>query len=104
MRIHLPVAALLVLTAGTGLVDAVSYLGLGHVFVANMTGNIVFLGFAANRTSGLSASLALIALAAFMFGAAAGGAAGRAAERAAALRSRRVRRQPQPGTPDKNNS
>ena len=76
MRIHFPVAALLVLTAGTGLVDAVSYLGLGHVFVANMTGNIVFLGFAANRNSGLSASLALIALAAFMFGAAVGGAVG----------------------------
>ncbi|WP_328349718.1 DUF1275 domain-containing protein [Mycobacterium sp. NBC_00419] len=69
-------AGLLILTVGTGLVDAVSYLGLGHVFVANMTGNIVFLGFAANRSSGLSASLALIALAAFMFGALAGGAVG----------------------------
>lgn len=69
-------AALLILTVGTGLVDAVSYLGLGHVFVANMTGNIVFLGFAANRSSGLSAALALIALAAFMFGALAGGAVG----------------------------
>ena len=30
----------------TGLVDAFSYLVLGHVFVANMTGNVVFLGFA----------------------------------------------------------
>lgn len=76
MRTHLPIAALLMLTAGTGLVDAVSYLGLGHVFVANMTGNIVFLGFAANPASGLSAALALIALAAFMFGAATGGAVG----------------------------
>lgn len=36
---------LLVLTFTTGLVDATSYLGLGHVFAANMTGNIVFLGF-----------------------------------------------------------
>ncbi len=70
------VAALLILTAGTGLVDAVSYLGLGHVFVANMTGNIVFLGFAVNPHSGLSAALALIALAAFMFGALVGGGAG----------------------------
>src|SRR5664279_1269323 len=35
---------LLVLTFTTGLVDAVSYLGLGRVFTANMTGNIVFLG------------------------------------------------------------
>ena len=37
---------LLVLTVVTGLVDAFSYLVLGHVFVANMTGNVVFLAFA----------------------------------------------------------
>ena len=37
---------LLVLTMVTGLVDAISYLSLGHVFVANMTGDIAFLGFA----------------------------------------------------------
>ena len=44
---HGPLSALLVtLTVVTGLVDAVSYLALGHVFVANMTGNVVFLGFA----------------------------------------------------------
>ena len=36
---------LLALTFTTGLVDGVSYLGLGHVFTANMTGNIVLLGF-----------------------------------------------------------
>ena len=39
-------AMLLVLTAATGLIDAVSILGLGRVFVANMTGNVVFVGFA----------------------------------------------------------
>jgi hypothetical protein len=39
-------ALLIVLTFLTGLVDGVSYLGLGHVFVANMTGNVMFLGFA----------------------------------------------------------
>jgi uncharacterized membrane protein YoaK (UPF0700 family) len=33
------------LTVVTGLVDAFSYLSLEHVFVANMTGNVVFLGF-----------------------------------------------------------
>jgi len=38
--------SLLGLTAVTGIVDAVSFLGLGHIFTANMTGNIVFLGFA----------------------------------------------------------
>ena len=48
-------AALLALTAVTGLVDAVSYLRLGRVFVANMTGNVVFLGFSAAPRSGLSA-------------------------------------------------
>ena len=33
---------LLILTAVTGVVDAVSILALGRVFVANMTGNVVF--------------------------------------------------------------
>jgi uncharacterized membrane protein YoaK (UPF0700 family) len=37
---------LLGLTAVTGLVDAVSDLALAHVFTANMTGNVVSLGFA----------------------------------------------------------
>jgi uncharacterized membrane protein YoaK (UPF0700 family) len=37
-------------------VDAVSYLRLGRVFVANMTGNLVFLGFSADPHSGLSAA------------------------------------------------
>jgi len=37
-------ALLLVLTITTGVIDAVSVLGLGRVFTANMTGNIVFMG------------------------------------------------------------
>jgi XapX domain-containing protein len=37
---------LLGMTATTGIVDAVSLLALGHVFTANMTGNVLFLGFA----------------------------------------------------------
>ena len=37
---------LLSMTVVTGLVDAVSYLTLGHVFAANMTGNVAFLSFA----------------------------------------------------------
>ncbi len=46
-RTHGPLPVLLLaLTVATGLVDAVSYLVLGHVFVANMTGNVVFSGFA----------------------------------------------------------
>src|SRR5256886_17634682 len=56
---------LLVLTGVTGLVDAVAYLKLGHVFVANMTGNVVFLGFAAAGTGGLSIGGSLVANACF---------------------------------------
>jgi uncharacterized membrane protein YoaK (UPF0700 family) len=37
--------ALLVLTFTTGLIDALSYLGLGRVFTANMTAKVVLLGF-----------------------------------------------------------
>ncbi len=67
---------LLTLTVVTGLVDAVSYLGLGHVFVANMTGNVVFLGFALAGAPGLSAPAALVSLGSFLTGALAGGRAG----------------------------
>lgn len=68
---------LLVLTAVTGVVDAVSYLGLGRVFTANMTGNVVLLGFAAAGTQGLSVSRSLTALLAFLAGATIGGRAAR---------------------------
>lgn len=60
---------LIVLTAVSGLVDAVSYLGLGHVFTANMTGNVVLLGFAAAGASGFSATACLTSLGAFLVGA-----------------------------------
>ncbi|MFB6890931.1 YoaK family protein [Kitasatospora sp. NPDC056327] len=76
---------LLVLTVVTGLVDAVSYLALGHVFVANMTGNVVFLGFALVGAPGLSATASLAALAAFLAGSLAGG---RLAERRPGHRGR----------------
>jgi uncharacterized membrane protein YoaK (UPF0700 family) len=42
---RMTVAALLLLTFATGLADSISILVLGHVFVANMTGNVIFLGF-----------------------------------------------------------
>lgn len=64
---------LLVLTFTTGLVDATSYLGLGHVFAANMTGNIVFLGFGIAGSGGLPVIAPLVSLAAFLVGAGAGG-------------------------------
>jgi uncharacterized membrane protein YoaK (UPF0700 family) len=66
-------ALLILLTVVTGVVDAVSYVALGHVFVANMTGNIVFLGFALAGAPGLSAPASLAALGAFLLGAGAGG-------------------------------
>jgi uncharacterized membrane protein YoaK (UPF0700 family) len=66
--------ALLVLTFTTGLVDAVSYLGLGHVFTANMTGNVVFLGFGIAGGTGLPVVAPIVSLVAFLIGAAAGAA------------------------------
>jgi uncharacterized membrane protein YoaK (UPF0700 family) len=65
--------ALLVMTAVTGLVDAVSFLSLGRVFTANMTGNIVLLAFATAHVSGLSIARSLTALLAFLVGAILGG-------------------------------
>ncbi|MGW2523758.1 YoaK family protein [Streptomyces sp. NPDC001617] len=67
---------LLTLTVATGLVDAVSYLALGHVFVANMTGNVVFLGFALAGAESLSALASVVSMAAFLLGALAGGRLG----------------------------
>ena len=66
------------LTFVTGLVDAVGYLALGRVFTANMTGNVVLLGFAAARTPGLSVVRSATALAfAFVGGIFAGRLEGR---------------------------
>src|SRR3954467_12595993 len=64
---------LLGLTVVTGVVDAVSILALGRVFVANMTGNVVFVGFALAGAAGFSLSASLAALAGFVLGARAGG-------------------------------
>jgi uncharacterized membrane protein YoaK (UPF0700 family) len=65
--------ALLVLTVATGLIDAVSYLGLGHVFTANMTGNVVLLAFGIAGASGLPVLAPVVSLLAFLLGATAGG-------------------------------
>jgi uncharacterized membrane protein YoaK (UPF0700 family) len=43
---------LLVLAAVAGSIDGVSYLKLGEVFTANMTGNTVLLGLAAGQANG----------------------------------------------------
>ena len=80
---------LLTLTVVTGVVDAVSILALGRVFVANMTGNVVFSAFAVVGAPGFSLSASLFALAGFLVGAYAGGRliARTAADRGALLRA-----------------
>ena len=75
---HGPLPPLLVsMTLVTGLVDAFSYLVLGHVFVANMTGNVVvLLGFALVGAPGFSIAASVSAVAAFGVGALVGGRIG----------------------------
>ncbi len=68
-----PIGILVAMTAVTGIVDAVSFLSLGHVFTANMTGNVVLLGFGLAGTPGLSTLRSAVALMAFLSGAVIGG-------------------------------
>lgn len=72
-------ALLLILSGVTGLVDAVSVLGLGKVFTANMTGNVVFLGFALAGTPGFSPLPLLLALGGFLAGSVVAGNLGKRA-------------------------
>src|ERR1700722_19106161 len=67
------VMTLAALTVVSGFIDAVSFLGLGHVFTANMTGNVLLIGFAAAGAAGFSVTASLYALGAFLLGAVAGG-------------------------------
>ena len=68
---------LVALTMVTGLVDAFSYLVLGHVFVANQTGNVVFFAFALAGVGGFSATASIAALGCFALGALGAGRLGR---------------------------
>lgn len=70
------IGTLLLLTGVTGLIDAVSYLSMGRVFVANMTGNVLFAGFALQAGSGLSAEASIGAVLGFALGALVGGRLG----------------------------
>ncbi len=70
---RLTVAALLLLTFATGLVDAISVLVLGHVFVANMTGNAIFLGFWFVPGAGVDLTAAVVAFVGFLIGTVLGG-------------------------------
>ena len=71
-----PPPLLIAMTLVTGLVDAFSFLVLGHVFVANMTGNVVFLAFALAGASGFSILASLVALGSFVLGSFGGGLLG----------------------------
>ena len=70
-RVQPLLLALSLLTLVTGLVDAACYLGLGRVFTANMTGNVVLLAFGAAGAEGLL--VPTVSLLVFLVGAAAGG-------------------------------
>jgi uncharacterized membrane protein YoaK (UPF0700 family) len=60
---------LVALTVSTGAADAISWLGLGKVFSAFMTGNLVFLGLRAGGAAGPSVPRVLASVAAFALGA-----------------------------------
>jgi uncharacterized membrane protein YoaK (UPF0700 family) len=60
------VAALLLLTFATGLADSISFLVLGHVFVANMTGNVIFLGFWLAPKTSIDLTAVVVAMPAFV--------------------------------------
>jgi uncharacterized membrane protein YoaK (UPF0700 family) len=63
---------LLILAWAAGCVDAINYLGLGHVFTANMTGNTVFLAISLGMGQVLAASRSVASLIGFCLGAALG--------------------------------
>jgi uncharacterized membrane protein YoaK (UPF0700 family) len=75
---------LVLLSVAAGCVDAVSYLGLGHIFTANMTGNTVLLGLSLGQTDWQAAMRSGVALVGFIIGVAVGTViAGRGREREA---------------------
>ncbi len=59
---------LICLTFGSGAVDAISFLGLGRVFTAMMSGNIVLLGLAVGSSAGSEAVRSAVSLVVFVFG------------------------------------
>jgi uncharacterized membrane protein YoaK (UPF0700 family) len=60
---------LLALTAAAGWIDAISYAALGHVFTANMTGNLVLLGLAVAQVEAAAVERSAVALGGFVAGA-----------------------------------
>jgi Protein of unknown function (DUF1275) len=60
---------LVALTVASGAVDAISYFGLGKIFSAFMTGNLVFLGFGIAEIDGPDIVPVIVALSMFTAGA-----------------------------------
>jgi uncharacterized membrane protein YoaK (UPF0700 family) len=73
LRVQPLLLALSLLTLVTGLVDAACYLGLGRVFTANMTGNVVLLAFGAAGAQGLPVLAPTVSLVVFLVGVTGGG-------------------------------
>lgn len=73
LRRRMLLPTLLLMTAATGVIDAFSYLAVGSVFTANMTGNVVLIGFALGGVPGFSIARTVISVVAFGFGSAAAG-------------------------------
>lgn len=67
-RLSRTVAGLLLLTFSTGLLDAVSYIALDRVFTGNMTGNVLFIGFALTGLDGIPLLNNVVALGGFVLG------------------------------------
>ncbi|MGO2658554.1 YoaK family protein [Mycetocola reblochoni] len=67
-RLRRDVTGLLILTFATGLLDAVSYLALDRVFTGNMTGNVLFVGFALTGVDDIPLLNNLVALGGFVLG------------------------------------
>lgn len=65
---HRYAAGLILFTAATGVIDAVSYLALDRVFTGNMTGNVLFIGFALVGVDGIPFLNNVVALAGFVIG------------------------------------
>ncbi|ASB89478.1 UPF0700 transmembrane protein YoaK [Bacillus sonorensis] len=59
---------LLLLCLTAGIVDVIGYLSIGHVFTANMTGNIVLLGLAIGHSLQKTVMYSLTALLGFIIG------------------------------------
>ncbi|MGV7066941.1 DUF1275 family protein, partial [Bacillus velezensis] len=60
--------ALLLLCLTAGIVDVIGYLSLGHIFTANMTGNIVLFGLAIGNSWHLAVLKSLTSLIGFIAG------------------------------------